>query len=117
MRLLILLIALLPLGAFAEVSDKIASIPLMWGQAIVFGGISFFLASKKWWLSLVGFVLFLAMSTGTYDMQSDKFMREAVVKEQGEAYFIIGYISSVIVAFLTASGIFYGYLRRSKNST
>ena len=40
-------------------------------------------------------------------------MEVAVVKEQGEIYFAIGYITAIIVAVLTASGIFYGYWRRS----
>lgn len=101
-----------PLPAYAEASDKIASMPAMWVQAAVFGCIGFYLASKKWWLSVVGFVSFFAMATGTYDMQSDKFMEAAVVKEQGEIYFAIGYITAIIVAGLTVSGIFHGYWRR-----
>lgn len=117
MRLLLLLMLIFPLSAYAEVSDKIASMPVMWVQAAIFGCIGFYLASKKWWLSIVGFVLFFAMATGTYDMQSDKFMEVAVVKEQGEIYFAIGYITAIIVAVLTASGIFYGYWRRSTKGT
>lgn len=117
MRLFIFLISILPLNAFAEVSDKVASIPLMWAQAAIFGCIGFYLASRKWWLSFVGFILFLAMAMGTYDMQSDKFMAVAVIKEQGEIYFTIGYLTSIFVAVLTTSGIFYGYWRRSKKST
>lgn len=57
------------------------------------------------------------MAMGTYEMQSDRFMEEAVIKEQGEIYFTIGYISSIIVAFLTAFGIYYGCWRRSEKST
>ncbi|MDP5145321.1 hypothetical protein ORI98_02555 [Shewanella sp. ULN5] len=117
MRLLILLISILPLNAFAEVSDKIASIPLMWVQAVIFGGIGFYLASRKWWLSIVGFILFFAMAIGTYDMQSDKFMKVAVIKEQGEIYFAIGYITSIIVAVLTTFGILYGYWRKPTKCT
>ena len=117
MRLFLLSISILPLDAFAEVSDKIASIPLLWAQAVIFGCIGFYLASRKWWLSSVGFILFLAMATGIYDMQSDKFMQVAVIKEQGEIYFAIGYIASIFVAVLTTSGIFYGYWRQPTKST
>jgi hypothetical protein len=117
MRLLIIFTYLISLGVFAEVSDKIASIPQMWLQGFLFGGIGFLLSTKKWWLSLIGFILVFAMASGTYDMQTDKFMSAAVINEQGEGYFITGYISSAVAALLTASGVFYGIWRKSKKNT
>jgi hypothetical protein len=117
MRVILLFLVLVPVSAWAEVSDKIPSIFQMWVQGIIFGVICFYLASKKWWLAIVGVGLSIILFAGVYDMEADKYMRQAVINEQGETYLIYGYLSSFVVLLLAVLGIIYGYKKRSNSST
>lgn len=117
MHYLLLFLLIFPITSFAEVSDKILLVPEMWTQSLALGVLCFYLSSKKWWLSIVGILLFVLFILGIIDAESDEFFRNAVVKEQGEVYFIHRYISAIFLLIFTAAGCFWGFKKRGVKST
>ncbi len=98
MHRLILLIALgFPLSASAEVADKIASYPTMWGISIVtsliLGGLSYW---KPAFLALA-LVASGVLAASYFDMTTDDYFRQRVVEEMGAAYLISGFLSTGLV--------------------
>ena len=74
---------LLPQFAFAEVSDKIASVPLMWIDGLVFGVIGLAMAYKKWWLVFIGVSVSLFFFSAAQDLETDRYLKDAILREQG----------------------------------
>lgn len=96
---------LLPLVAQAEVSDKIWSVSGMWWSGILFGAVFAFSSYWKWPFLLVALFVSTVMISGVQDMAGDKFMYEAVLAEQGSAYFMHGYLSGLLVTIFALFGI------------
>ncbi|QFT54450.1 hypothetical protein FIU95_07775 [Microbulbifer sp. THAF38] len=109
----IVALLLMSQGVSAEVSDKIPSFVGMWVQAVVFGVVFLFASFKKPWCVLLGLLFSLFLASGFYDMANDRFMYLAVIKEQGELYFLNGYASSFAVGVLALLGLI---INRSVNA-
>jgi putative exporter of polyketide antibiotics len=116
-KLPIFLFLLLPQIVFAEVSDKIASISLMWMDGLVFGVIGLTLAYKKWWLVFLGILVSLVFISAAYDLETDQYLKEAILREQGVTYFIHAYVSAALIMALSVIGLWYGRKKQANKST
>ena len=94
-----------------------ASVEEMWAQTILISLISFFVASKKWWLSIVGISMSLVIFLGIQDMQNDKYFNQAVLNELGNSYYIHSYSSCALILIATISGATYSAYKTNKIST
>lgn len=114
--LLAIIFAAISCNALAEVSDKIASIPGMWFQGLLLGGVAFFLASKAWWLSIVGIAFSIFLLFAVYDMQADENLRRSIILEQGNSYFLHGYSAYSLIA-IGSIGLWQRFRLRARRLT
>ncbi|MDR2881608.1 MAG: hypothetical protein LBV29_06875 [Azoarcus sp.] len=102
-----LAIALLtPTAAFAEVSDKVAPISVIWAIGIVAGVICFTICYLVKWYGLIVAALplswFVLVLIGLHTDDVGK----ALYHEQGAAYFIQSYLAAFLVLIGVIAGIF-----------
>lgn len=102
--------------AFAEVSDKILSIPGMWVQAILIGGVAVLLGRFRWWLGLPFFILPIVIALGAFGLRHAPERGPAIIAEQGETYFIHFYTSALLAALLVGIGVWMGWRRRKPSA-
>lgn len=117
MRKTLLLLMVISTNAFAEVSDKISSIPQMWIQALVIGAIALVISSKWRWFALIGCAVSSFLLFSVYDMQAESYLKRVIIAEQGESYFIHGYLTAFLIAMASILGVIIGYYKRSKKGT
>lgn len=108
----LLLVLVLPISAWAEVSDKVPSIGFLLGQAAVFAAIAFVSARYRWWLALVGLAWGLMMLWGSVDLLSDPFLGQALRQEQGDKYFIFAFAGDIAVVLGALAGGVLGWRRQ-----
>jgi hypothetical protein len=100
--------------AIAEVSDKILSIPGMWLQAILIGGLAILAGRLRWWLGLPFLILPLVIALATFGRRHDPEMAPAIIEDQGLVYFQYSYASAALAALLVGVGIWMGWGRRRR---
>lgn len=115
--LISIFLAAISCSAMAEVSDKIVSVPGMWFQGLFFSGVAFLLASKKWWLSVVGVAFSMFLVSAVYDMQADENLKRSIILEQGNNYFLHGYSAYGLVAIGSISGLWLRFRLRTSRLT
>jgi hypothetical protein len=104
----------LPSVAFAEVSDKFASIPELLLQGLIASIMGFFLARWHSWLAVIGIAVGIVMFSGISLLWQDEHMGEALFAEQGVKYFIALVFSGLAVV---ASSILGAFVRLRRNRT
>ena len=102
---------LLATPAFAEVSDKILSIPGMWLQAVLIGGIAILACRFRWWIGLPFMILPIVIALSTFGLKLDPELSPAIIEAHGEAYFHIFYASALFAAIMIAVGMWMGWQR------
>lgn len=111
-RATLLLVFVLPIAAWAEVSDKVPSIGFLLGQAAIFTVIAFVAARYRWWLALVGLAWGLMMLWGSFDLLSDPFLGPALRQEQGDRYFMFAFAGDIAVVLGALAGGVLGWRRQ-----
>jgi len=109
---LIYLLLLLPLPAFAEVSDKVASIPQLWIIASAVGVVTFLASRYRFALGLVLLPVSVLLILAGLEPVRDSFVGPAVISEQGQAYVVAVYGSATILLALHLAGLWLGWRRR-----
>ena len=97
--------------AIAEVSDKMLSIPGMWLQAILIGGLAIIAARLRWWLGLPFLIFPLVIALATFERRHDPAMAPAIIEDQGLVYFQYSYASAALAALMVGIGIWMGWGR------
>jgi hypothetical protein len=105
---------LLAAPAFADVSDKILSVPGMWLQAVLIGGAAILAGWFRWWLGLPFMILPIVIALSTVGLGHDPEMGPAIIKEQGLTYFQNFYASALLAALLVGVGMWIGWRRRRR---
>ena len=113
---LIYLLLLLPLPAFAEVSDKVASIQQLWIAAAVAGFVAFLVARYQFALGLILLPVSVVLIISGLEPVRDPFIGPAVISEQGQAYVWAVYGSATILLALHLVGLWLGWRRRYKTA-
>jgi hypothetical protein len=110
MRTIIAILLLtLPGLALAEVSDKVPHEMDIVAFAAVSAIISFFVASRRWWLGAVGVSLTVLAIVGAVDLLE---LREALWAERGLAYFLCIGVALIAIPIATSAGIVRGWRQR-----
>ena len=110
-RLTLLLLALLPVPALAEVSDKVASIPQLWLTG-AFAGVVAFLASR--YRVALGAILLPVSAFFVFaglEPIRDPYVGPAIISEQGPIYVVAVYGSTIILLALHVAGLWLGWRR------
>ena len=109
---LIILVALWPMAASAEVSDKIPSVTSLWVTAAVIGALG--LAAGMHRLAFGVAVTLAAALVGwsSLYLAQETEIRSAILAEQGAAYYSSLYWSSALMLVACAAGLALGWLRR-----
>lgn len=100
--------------AFAEAADNVLSIPGMWIQAVLIGGLAILAGRFRWWLGLPFMVLPLVIALATFGRRLDPEVAPAIIREQGLVYFQNSYASAVMAALMVGVGIWMGWGRRKR---
>lgn len=107
-----LLVVALPHRAFAEVSDKAASIPEHWMLALPFATVALIAAWWRWWLAIpLGWLLVAKIWVG-FEMFVDPDIGRALLREQGIHYFLSLWGSDLLVATGLVAGFLLGWFSR-----
>ena len=98
--------------AFAEISDKILSVPGMWIQALLIGGVAVLVCRFRWWLGLPFLILPVVIALSTFGLRHASGLGSDIIKELGESYFLNFYASALLAAVLVGIGLLLGWRRR-----
>ncbi len=110
--LVLLLIAIIPASALAEVSDKAPTIPRHWVIAIPIAAVLFAAGSHRWWLGALLAVVPIFILLGSIDMTFDQYVGPALWREQGWPYFASLWSSDLLMLGALLLGIRRGWARR-----
>lgn len=102
--------------AFAEVSDKILSVPGMWLQAVLIGSVAVLAGWFRWWLGLPFMVLPIVIALSAFGLRHTPDLGPAIIKEQGVTYFHNFYTSALLAALLVGIGMWMGWRRRRQSA-
>ena len=112
--LIILLFFTMPSSIFAEVSDKMPTIPHIIIISIVISTFLFILCWLRWWFIFFSFPIFILFVIGTISLWNEMGMREALLIEQGWYYFGALGFQNLIIGISIFLGAFIGYNRQKK---
>ena len=116
MKYILLIFSVFPLLAFAEVSDKMASIPSMWAQGITVAIVLLFLVRRYILSGIVGVFVVAFFTYASYDSFSDPHIGPAIIREQGTLYIVAAYGSVALMGAGLIAGIYLNR-RRCKKCT
>lgn len=102
-----------PMIAFAEVSDKVQSIPSALLIGVLVGCGMVFLGWFRWWLNVFLLPIPILLIAENISLWNETAMREAIIHEQGLIYFGALGIQDFFILTGAIVGIFLGY-KRSK---
>ena len=97
---------------FAEVSDKILSVPGMWVQAVLIGCVAIVAGRFRWWLGLPLMILPVVIALSTFGLRHTPGLGADIIKEHGESYFLNFYASALLATVMVGIGIWLGWRRR-----
>ena len=106
--ILLILLASLPVVAYAEVSDKLPSMAKLWTQAILLGGLSFGASYIRWWLPLIFIPFSFIYGWGSAAIVTDPHVGPAVLAEQGNIYGVSAFGAAFIIFLGQGLGIWRG---------
>ena len=110
--LVILLGAFWQTSAFAEVSDKMHTIPELLGQSAIVAVLVFLICLWRWWLALFASALPILFFFGTYGLWQEVAMRRALLQEQGLIYFVAMLVADTLVLVGVVAGGAVAWRRR-----
>ena len=110
------LLLLLPLPAFAEVSDKVASIPQLWITAAVAGSVAFLAGRYRFVLGVVLFPISLLLILSVLEPVLDPFVGPAIVLEQGRSYLVAAYGSIALLLALHVAGLWLSWRHKHRTA-
>jgi len=111
----LLLFALLPMSALAEVSDKAASIPQLWLTGLIAGAIAFLIGRYRVTLGAILLPVSALIVLAGLEPVRDPFVGPAVIAEQGGGYLVAAYGSAFMLLGLHLAGLWLGWHRRHKS--
>ena len=88
---------LLPCGAFAEVSDKMATQSELWVTGIIFGIVLALLLLWSKWMNIIALPIAFLFFYFAYDTLAQPDIGPAIIKEQGKPYIFALYGSASFV--------------------
>lgn len=112
-KILCIAISSYPITAFAEVADKIQSIPSALLVGVLVGCGMIFLGRFRWWLNVFLLPVPILLIAENISLWNETAMREAIIYEQGSIYFGVLGMQDFFILTGTIVGIFLGY-KRSK---
>lgn len=104
----------LPLSASAEIVDKVASYPSMWGISIL---ASFVIATLSYWkpgFVILAIVVSFFLGASYLDMALDEHFRRLIISEMGAGYLVSGFFSAGLVL---AASVVAVLLRKKRRGT
>lgn len=107
-------VAAVPSPGFAEVSDKVSSIPEHWMVALPVAAIMLLAARWRWWLALPLALPLLALICAGLALPTEPYIGPALLQEQGWPYFGSLWGSDVVMAAGLGVGAWLGWRRRSR---
>jgi len=102
--------------AFAEVSDKMPSIPQLWLQGGVLAALLFGFGRLRLWTAGLAIILACFLAVGSYDMVNDEHVGRAIRVEQGMPYVAAAYGSAALCLFAAAAAAI-GAVRSRRSPT
>jgi hypothetical protein len=96
----------LPVSAYAEVADKMASQTWLWGQGLVLGAVALALGMWRPWLTLLPALLGAILLLGAWGDAHDSMFAPALQPELGPNYLLVSYIAPLIPMLI--AGTFIG---------
>lgn len=106
-----------PMIAFAEVSDKVQSIPSALFLGVLVGCGMIFLGRFRWWLNVFLLPIPILLIAENISLWNEIAMREAIIHEQGLIYFGTLGIQDFFILTGAIVGIFLGYKRSKEQPT
>jgi len=100
-------------SAFAEVSDKMHTIPELLGQGALVALVVFLLSLWRWWLALIALPAPILFFVGTYSLWLEVPMRQALIHEQGMVYFVAMLVADTLVLLGVVVGGALAWRRRA----
>jgi hypothetical protein len=110
----VVVLAAVPRPAFAEVSDKVSSIPEHWIRAIPVAAVLLVLARWRWWLALPLAPPLVMLIWAGLALPSEPYIGPALLQEQGWPYFLSLWGSDLVMAAGLILGAWLGWQRRSR---
>lgn len=110
------LLALVPMPAFAEVSDKVASIPQLWLTSGIAGAVAFLVGRYRVTFGAILLPISALIVVVGLEPVRDPIVGPAVVSEQGRGYLVAVYGSASMLLALHLSGLWPGWRRRMSAS-
>ena len=97
MKFKIFLLLLVSEPAFAEVSDKMATMSQLWMQGVIVGSVLLLLIWWSRWFAILGIPVAMFFGLASYSTFSDPYVGPAIINEQGIPYIISSYGSSALI--------------------
>jgi hypothetical protein len=116
MKNLLILLSAISIPAFAEVSDKIASIPELWLQGAIGGAVLYFLVRWSIWFGILALLVVAFLGAVSYETLQDPFVGGAVLREQGTQYVVASYGSATLMAVGVLLGATINYRRKHRDT-
>ena len=114
MKLILFILILFLTPAYAEVSDKMSTIPDLWLQGFVVGFVLLILIRWSIYFSILGILVTLFFGVVSYETFFDPFVGPAILKEQGAPYVISSYGSTFVIFLGLIGGIYLNRVKRKK---
>jgi hypothetical protein len=102
--------------AYAEVSDKIPSLPRLGTEALVVVGLGVVAARFRFWLSLFPIAAAVALLLATWDMFQDGALARAILTEKGWWYAISAWVFAVAPLLIILGVVFVRWRSRHRDT-
>ncbi len=97
--------------SFAEASVTVLSVPGLWTQAVLIGGIAILAGWFRWWLGMVFLILPIVLFLSTIGARHTR-DSGPIIEEYGYAWFQHSYGSAFLATLMVLLGIWIGWRRR-----
>jgi len=105
-----------PVAAYAEVSDKMATVAQLWAQGIIVAIVLLLLVRWSTWFSILALMVIALFGFSTYETFTDPYIGQAILNEQGIPYMLSSYGSVALMLVGYLAGILLN-LRKQKYRT
>ena len=96
--------------SFAEVSVTVLSIPGLWTQAVLIGGIAILAGWFRWWLGMMFLILPIVLFLSSLETRHTR-ESSPIIEEYGYAWFQHSYGSAFLVTLMVLLGMWIGWRR------